>query len=87
AYSWELICRKNGAIACLVYTLRFRKAKAFRRVTEEGYHEFTGKAWDAVDSIYYDARCSLLSARVERSPWEGILISDRFPVVAQVLLR
>ncbi|MBP0023361.1 MAG: hypothetical protein J7540_05085, partial [Roseofilum sp. SID2] len=37
AYSWELICRKNGAIACLVYTLRFRKALAFRRVTEEGY--------------------------------------------------
>ncbi|MDB9515687.1 endonuclease/exonuclease/phosphatase family protein [Roseofilum reptotaenium CS-1145] len=51
------------------------------------YHEFTGKAWDAVDTIYYDARCSLLSARVERSPWEGVLISDHFPVVAQVLLR
>lgn len=51
------------------------------------YHEFTGKAWDAVDTVYYDARCSLLSARVERSPWEGIFISDHFPVMAQVLLK
>ncbi|MDJ1173186.1 endonuclease/exonuclease/phosphatase family protein [Roseofilum capinflatum] len=51
------------------------------------YHEFTGQAWDAVDTIYVDARCSLLSAKVERSPWEGVLISDHFPVVAQVLLR
>lgn len=50
------------------------------------YHDFTGQAWDAVDTIYYDARCSLQSARVERSSWQGILLSDHFPVLIEVLL-
>jgi len=37
SHSPELLLRKNGAIACSVYALGFRKCKGFRRVTEEGY--------------------------------------------------
>ena len=53
--------------------------KLERRMT---FHNFTGKGFDAVDTIYYDRRFDLLAAKVETSSWQGILPSDHFPAIA-----
>ena len=46
------------------------------------YHEFTGKGFDAVDTIYYDCHFDLQAAKVETSSWQGIFPSDHFPAIA-----
>ena len=46
------------------------------------YHDFTGKGFDAVDTIYYDRRFALQAAKVETSSWQGIFPSDHFPAIA-----
>lgn len=47
------------------------------------FHDFTGKAFDAVDTIYYDRRFSLRDVQVDTGKWQGILPSDHFPVIAE----
>jgi endonuclease/exonuclease/phosphatase family metal-dependent hydrolase len=49
---------------------------------QESFHDFTGKAFVAIDTIYYDNRASLRSVKVDSSQWKGIFPSDHFPVVA-----
>ncbi|HHP7244029.1 MAG TPA: endonuclease/exonuclease/phosphatase family protein [Elainellaceae cyanobacterium] len=46
------------------------------------YHDFTGKADAAIDSIYYAGRLRLTHAEVNSHPWNGIYSSDHFPVYA-----
>jgi endonuclease/exonuclease/phosphatase family metal-dependent hydrolase len=46
------------------------------------FHDFTGKAIAAVDTIYYDSRVSLASVKLDTMKWLGIWPSDHFPVVA-----
>jgi endonuclease/exonuclease/phosphatase family metal-dependent hydrolase len=50
------------------------------------FHDFTGKAFAAVDTIYYDSRVSLRAVKVDTGQWKGIWPSDHFPVVAEFVL-
>lgn len=50
------------------------------------FHDFTGKAFDAVDTIYYDSRLSLQNVVVDTRRWQGILPSDHFPIIADFRL-
>ncbi|MDY7020925.1 MAG: endonuclease/exonuclease/phosphatase family protein [Cyanobacteriota bacterium] len=47
------------------------------------YHEFTGKGFAAVDTIYYDSRLNLNQVRIDRSEIDHVWPSDHFPVIAQ----
>lgn len=53
---------------------------------QQSFHDFTGKAFAAVDTIYYDSRVSLRQVNVDTLAWKGILPSDHFPVVADFVL-
>lgn len=46
------------------------------------FHDFTGKAFAAIDTIYYDTRGSLRQAKVDNFIWQGIWPSDHFPAIA-----
>lgn len=46
------------------------------------FHDFTGQAIAAVDTIYYDSRVSLGYVKVDTRQWLGIWPADHFPVVA-----
>lgn len=50
------------------------------------YHEFSGKAFKAIDTIYYDRRVKLQHAAIDKKQWKGILPSDHFPVIAEFSL-
>lgn len=45
------------------------------------YHEFTGKGFDAVDTIYYDPRIRLETVTVDKQKWLEVLPSDHFPII------
>lgn len=47
------------------------------------FHDFTGKAFVAIDTIYYDSRFSLQQVKVDSEQWHGIWPSDHFAVVAE----
>lgn len=47
------------------------------------FHDFTGKAFVAIDTIYYDNRLSLQDVEIDTSQWDEIWPSDHFPVVAE----
>ena len=47
------------------------------------YHEFTGKGFAAVDTIYYDSRLNLHQVSVDRTQIDHVWPSDHFPVIAQ----
>ena len=51
------------------------------------YHEFTGEAFDAVDTIYHDSRVQLKQVTIDKSKLQGILPSDHFPVIASFLIK
>lgn len=51
---------------------------------QKTYHEFTGKALAAVDTIYYDNRLQLETVKVDRERWDGVFPSDHFPVITTV---
>ena len=46
------------------------------------FHDFTGKAFLALDTIYYDSRLTLQQVKVDTLVWQGIFPSDHFPVIA-----
>ncbi|MBW4648143.1 MAG: endonuclease/exonuclease/phosphatase family protein [Kastovskya adunca ATA6-11-RM4] len=50
---------------------------------QQTFHDFTGKAVDAVDTIYYDSRVSLRRIEIDHRQWLGVLPSDHFPVMAE----
>ncbi len=45
------------------------------------FHDFTGKAWDAIDTIYCDRRFQIESVIIDRQQWKGVWPSDHFPVI------
>lgn len=47
------------------------------------YHEFTGKAIAAVDTIYYDSRLHLKASKVHTAAIDNIWPSDHYPVIAE----
>lgn len=47
------------------------------------FHDFTGKAFDAVDTIYYDSRLRLQNVKLDIEAWQDIFPSDHFPVIAE----
>lgn len=50
------------------------------------YHEFTGAAFSAVDTIYHDSRVQPRSVKVDTNCWQGIWPSDHFPVIADFVI-
>ncbi|MEC4984102.1 MAG: endonuclease/exonuclease/phosphatase family protein [Oscillatoria sp. PMC 1068.18] len=65
-------------------SIPLQDALAARELTQQmTYHEFTGKAFDAVDTIYYDNRVKLNQVIIDTSRWEGIFPSDHFPAIAE----
>lgn len=47
------------------------------------FHDFTGKALAAIDTIYYDSRLTRCEVNVNTSQSQGIWPSDHFPVLAE----
>lgn len=50
------------------------------------FHDFTGSAFDAVDTIYYDRRVKLSHVKIDKSQTNKIWPSDHFPVIGEFLL-
>lgn len=51
--------------------------------SQQTFHNFTGDAIAAVDTIYYDHRLLLKSVTIDINPIEDIWPSDHFPVIAE----
>ncbi len=49
---------------------------------QQSFHDFTGKGFVALDTIYYDARTTLHSVELDTEQWKGVWPSDHFPVIA-----
>lgn len=50
---------------------------------QKTYHEFTGQAIAAVDTIYYDSRLHLKASTVDTAAIDNIWPSDHYPVIAE----
>lgn len=50
---------------------------------QKTFHDFTGKATAAVDTIYYDHRLQLKSVTIDSNLIDYIWPSDHFPVIAE----
>lgn len=50
------------------------------------FHDFTGKAFAAIDTIYYDSRVSLAKAKVDTANWDDIWASDHFAVIGDFII-
>lgn len=46
------------------------------------FHDFTGKAFAAIDTIYYDQHWKLKQVRMDTQRWQKIWPSDHFPAIA-----
>lgn len=51
------------------------------------YHEFTGNAFDAVDTIYLDSRLQQHNCDIESGQWSGVYPSDHYPVIVEASPR
>lgn len=51
--------------------------------SQQTFHDFTGKAIAAVDTIYYDHRMLLKSVNIDDNQINDIWPSDHFPVIAE----
>lgn len=49
---------------------------------QRSIHGFTGEAFAAVDTIYYDSRLRRDTVTVDDRKWQGVLPSDHFPIIA-----
>lgn len=47
------------------------------------FHDFTGKAFKAIDTIYCDRRVKLKQVAIDNQRWKGIFPSDHFPVIGE----
>lgn len=50
---------------------------------QKSLHEFSGNAFVAVDTIYYDDRWTMREVKIDSNRWKGVWPSDHFPVVAE----
>ena len=53
---------------------------------QKTFHEFTGEASKAIDTIYFDCRVQLQDTVIDKKRWKDIFPSDHFPVIADFLL-
>ena len=53
---------------------------------QKTFHDFTGAAWDAIDTIYCDRYFSVEQVIINRQQWEGVWPSDHFPVIVKLTL-
>ena len=51
------------------------------------YHDFTGSAFAAVDTIYYDSRVTLNQVFVSHHTLHDIHVSDHFPVIGEFIFN
>ena len=51
---------------------------------QKTFHDFTGAAWDAIDTIYCDISFSVEQVIINRQQWEGVWPSDHFPVIVKL---
>lgn len=66
----------NHQIQDALATLSLEKQKTF--------HDFTGEAWDAIDTIYCDRRFQIEQVIIDRQKWADVWPSDHFPVIVQL---
>lgn len=50
------------------------------------YHDFTGRGFDPVDTVYYDSRLQLQGIMVDSLTWQGVWPSDHRAVMAHLEL-
>jgi endonuclease/exonuclease/phosphatase family metal-dependent hydrolase len=55
---------------------------ALPRAEQPTFHDFTGTAFRASDTIYHDSRAGLLHVAIDRAGVGGIWPSDHYPVLA-----
>ncbi|MCT7951486.1 endonuclease/exonuclease/phosphatase family protein [Ancylothrix sp. C2] len=51
---------------------------------QQTFHDFTGKAFAAIDTIYYDSRLKLQQVKIDTGRWLEVWPSDHLPVIAEV---
>jgi endonuclease/exonuclease/phosphatase family metal-dependent hydrolase len=51
---------------------------------QKTFHDFTGKAWDAIDTIYCDSSFQIEEVIIDSQQWEGVWPSDHFPVIVKL---
>lgn len=51
---------------------------------QKTFHNFTGSAWDAIDTIYCDRRFQIQQITIDDKQWDGLWPSDHFPVIARI---
>ncbi|MEA5577227.1 endonuclease/exonuclease/phosphatase family protein [Anabaena sp. UHCC 0451] len=66
----------NHKIQDALATLTLEKQKTF--------HDFTGEAWDAIDTIYCDRRFQIEQVIIDHQKWADVWPSDHFPVIVQL---
>lgn len=74
----RMILADNHKMQDALATLSLEQQKTF--------HEFTGEAWDAIDTIYCDRRFQLEQVIIDRQQWEGVWPSDHFPVIVKLII-
>jgi endonuclease/exonuclease/phosphatase family metal-dependent hydrolase len=50
------------------------------------FNNFTARARDAIDTIYYDSRVKLEKVHVDDQKWNGVIPSDHYPVIGEFSL-
>lgn len=54
---------------------------------QKTFHEFTGNAWDAIDTIYCDRRFQIEQVMIDNQKWECVWPSDHFPVIVKLSIE
>ncbi|TAF11039.1 MAG: endonuclease/exonuclease/phosphatase family protein [Nostocales cyanobacterium] len=72
----RIILADNHKIQDALATLSLEQQKTF--------HEFTGEAGNAIDTIYCDRRLQIEQVIIDRQQWEGVWPSDHFPVIVKL---
>ncbi|MEA5617272.1 endonuclease/exonuclease/phosphatase family protein [Cronbergia sp. UHCC 0137] len=53
---------------------------------QKTFHDFTGEARDAIDTIYFDPDLQLEQVKIDNQQWEGVWPSDHFPVIVKLTI-
>jgi endonuclease/exonuclease/phosphatase family metal-dependent hydrolase len=50
------------------------------------FHEFTGQAWNSIDTVYCDRQFHLEKIIIDCQKWLGVWPSDHFPVIVRLVI-
>ncbi|MTJ07526.1 endonuclease/exonuclease/phosphatase family protein [Anabaena sp. UHCC 0253] len=53
---------------------------------QKTFHDFTGAAWDAIDTIYCDRSFQTEQVIIDSQQWEGVWPSDHFSVIVKLTI-